>query len=71
MHSAQTTFDRTYITSTEIARRVGVSRVAVTNARRKNLLPDPIMVNEGQIFIWIRDVVEPALRSWEEARSRE
>jgi len=34
------------------------------HARRRGLLPDPIIVNGAQIFIWKRDVVRPHIDAW-------
>ncbi|QFR59653.1 hypothetical protein P6F33_gp52 [Pseudomonas phage Quinobequin-P09] len=60
--TAQQEFDEIYITSSEIGQELGVCRATLVNARRRGLLPDPIIVNGAQIFIWKRDVVRP--RTW-------
>lgn len=62
--TAQQEFDETYITSSEIGQELGVCRATLVNARRRGLLPDPIVVNGAQIFIWKRDVVRPYLDAW-------
>ena len=62
--TAQQEFDEIYITSSEIGQELGVCRATLVNARRRGLLPDPIVVNGAQIFIWKRDVVRPYLDAW-------
>lgn len=63
---AQERFDRTYITSTEIAQRLSVTRPAIHFRRKAGLLPDAITVSGNQLFIWEREPIEPHLRKWEE-----
>lgn len=63
--TAQQRFDTLYISSLEIAERMRVSRPAVLHARRRGLLPDPVCVNDGQIYIWERAIVEPYMNAWE------
>lgn len=62
--TSQQEFDEIYITSSEIGQELGVCRATLVNARRRGLLPDPIVVNGAQIFIWKRDVVRPYLDAW-------
>lgn len=62
--SAQEKFDSTYISSSEICRELGVSRAAIVNARRRGLLPDPVVVNDIQLYLWERETVRPYLDSW-------
>lgn len=62
--TAQQRFDTLYISSIAIAERMGVSRPAVLHARARGLLPDPVCVNGGQIYVWERDAVEPYLNAW-------
>lgn len=62
--TAQQEFDEIYITSSEIGQELGVCRATLVNARRRGLLPDPIVVNGAQIFIWKRDVVRPYIDAW-------
>ena len=62
--SAQQKFDETYISSSEICRQLGVSRAAIVNARRRGLLPDPIVVNDIQLYLWERETVQPYLEAW-------
>lgn len=66
--TAQDEFNRTYITSSEIGRRLGVTRTAIIQARRKGMLPDEIMVEE-QLVIWRREAVEPHIAAWERKRN--
>jgi hypothetical protein len=62
--TAQTRFDQKYITSREILRRLKITRPSISQARRRNLLPDAIEVS-GTLLIWERDKVEPYLKAWE------
>ena len=65
MLDPQREFDRTYITSSEICKRLKINRCTLLQARRKGVLPDPIQVNGSQLFIWIRNDVNAAIESWE------
>ena len=65
--TAQKTFDDTYVTSTDIARRLCVSRSAVIQARQKGKLPDPIFI-ENHLVIWERATIEPYVATWERER---
>lgn len=63
---AQERFDKTYITSSEIAQRLSVTRPAIHFRRKAGLLPNAIAVSENQLFIWEREPIEPHLRKWED-----
>ena len=60
----QERFDATYITSTEIQHDMNVSRSTLLNARKRGLLPDPIVVNDGQLFMWERSSIADNLAAW-------
>lgn len=62
--SAQEKFDNTYISSSEICRELGVTRATIVNARRRGLLPDPVIVNDIQLYLWERETVQPYLNAW-------
>lgn len=62
--NAQQRFNETYITSTELQREMNVTRAALLYARRRGTLPEPIVVNDGQLTMWERSVLEPYLREW-------
>jgi len=62
--TAQQRFDTNYITSTEIAGELQVSRTALVNARHRGLLPAPIAVNGTNIYIWERKEVRPFVDAW-------
>lgn len=62
--SAQEKFDNTYISSSEICRELGVTRATIVNARRRGLLPDPVIVNDIQLYLWERETVQPYLDAW-------
>lgn len=63
---AQQRFDAAYITSSEIAKRLNVTRPAIHFRRKAGLLPDAITVPGNQLFIWERQKIEPYLLKWEE-----
>jgi hypothetical protein len=67
--TAQQRFDRTYITSAEISRELGVNRTTVLNAKNRGLLPDAVIVNE-LLCIWERDTVRPYLDAWKLYRTK-
>lgn len=60
---AQHEFDTRYITGAEIMQRLGITRTALHNARSTGKLPDAIDI-QGQMYIWLRDSVEPYLSAW-------
>lgn len=62
--TSQQEFDEIYITSSEIGQVLGVCRATLLNARRRGILPDPIVVNGAQIFIWKRNLLQPYLDQW-------
>ena len=63
---AQERFDKTYITSREIAQRLEVTRPAIHFRRKAGLLPCAITVPGNTLTIWERESIEPHLRKWEE-----
>ncbi len=63
----QEQFDKMYVTSSEICRRVGVTRAAVIQARAKNFLPEPIIL-EGTLSLWKREDVEGQIVLWIQKR---
>ena len=62
---AQDKFDKTYITSSEIANRLNVTRPAIYFRHRNGHLPNAISVQGNQLTIWERDAIEPHLKKWE------
>jgi predicted DNA-binding transcriptional regulator AlpA len=61
---AQERFNQQYITSAEIAAECHVSRPSVMRARERRMLPEPIAVGEGNIYIWERQTVRPFIDAW-------
>lgn len=61
---AQREFNRKYVTSTEILKRLDIARSTLLLARRSGRLPNPIEI-PGQTFVWVRSEVEPYLSAWE------
>lgn len=62
--TAQEEFDEIYITSSEIGKTLGVCRATIVQARKRGMLPNPVLVNGAQIYIWKRAIVEPFLEAW-------
>ncbi len=61
---SQEEFDKKYITSTEIAKSLNVSRASVCNAVSRGLLPEPITLNNGSMTIFVRENVSPFVEAW-------
>lgn len=62
--SAQEEFDAIYITSSEICKRLRITRATIVQGRRRGLLPDPIVVNDGQLLVWKRAEIMLYLDAW-------
>lgn len=63
---AQDTFNKTYITSSEICQRLNVTRPAIHFRRKAGKLPNSISVYGQQLLIWERAQIEPHLLEWQE-----
>lgn len=63
-NTAQTRFDSVYISSGDICKLMNISRPSLLHARRRGLLPDPIVVNEGHLYLWERETVQQYLDAW-------
>lgn len=64
MSPEQITFDQQYISSTEIMNKLSVTRTAMSYARKRGLLPGAIVVNDGRLFLWEREKIEPNIEAW-------
>lgn len=64
MSAAQEYFDKTYITSAEILRDLGISRSSLLNARKRGMLPNSISLNDGRLFLWERAAIQKNLDAW-------
>jgi len=62
--TAQQRFDRLYISSAEICKVMGVNRTTVLAAKKRGLLPDPIIVNDSLVCLWERATVQPYIDAW-------
>jgi len=62
--TAQQRFDDIYITSSEIQKELGVDRSTILDARRRGMLPDPVIVTGARVFIWEREKTRPFLDAW-------
>lgn len=60
----QEVFDEKYITSSEIQKELKVNRSAILYARRRGMLPEPIVVRGSRSFIWDREKAKPFLEAW-------
>ena len=61
---AQIEFDSKYITAAQIMQDLQLTRTSLLYARRTGKLPEPIVVNDGRLFIWLRKDIEPYLDAW-------
>ncbi len=66
--TAQQKFEREYITSSEICKRLRVTRATITQGKSKGWLPDEINV-DNHLLIWERNQIEPFLVEWEKRRN--
>jgi predicted DNA-binding transcriptional regulator AlpA len=62
--TAQERFDEKYITATQIAEEVGVSRPAVLRAKQRGFLPEPISVGDTVVTVWEREIIRKHLEAW-------
>ena len=68
MSKAEEDFNNKYISSIEIASRMGVTRAAIMQARSDGRLPGSFSVCGGVVFLWERELVEPHIVKWDEIR---
>jgi hypothetical protein len=61
---AQERFNAKYISASEIAKDLRVSRPSVMRARERNALPGAVLVGDGNIYIWERETVRPFVDAW-------
>lgn len=66
--SAQQRFNEIYISSTQIMIDLNISRATLLYARTKGILKDceAISVNDGQLYLWERSLIQPKLDTWKE-----
>lgn len=64
MTKAQEQFDKLYISSGEICRDLSVTRASLTYARKRGLVPEPIVVAGTQVYLWERAEVLRNLQAW-------
>jgi hypothetical protein len=62
--TAQQRFDRTYISSYEILSELNVSRTAISQARKRGLLPNAIVSHNGVMVLWEREKIKVNLEAW-------
>lgn len=61
--SAQETFDKTYISSSEICKRLAIPRSTIASWKKTGKLPNPIEQQGENNFptFWERNTIEPIL----------
>lgn len=69
-HPSQERFDQQYITSTEICKTLLIARSMLLHARLQKKIPEPIVVNDGQIMLWERKDAQPFIDAHLAKRSR-
>lgn len=52
--ASQAKFDECYITASEITKHLGISRTGFFYGRLAGKLPDPIVANDGRLYMWER-----------------
>ena len=62
--TAQQRFDEQYISSSEIGEELQVTRSTIMAARKRRMLPDPVVVNGMHIYLWERTTVRPYIDAW-------
>ena len=61
-------FSKKYITSSEIITFLGISRAGFLYGRRSGkIMAAPIIINDGRLLIWERDVVQQDITHWKHA----
>jgi len=59
-------FDTKYITAAQIMRLMKVTRAGLLYARRAGIIPEAsVVINDGRLHIWERDIVQPYLNKWQ------
>lgn len=60
----QQRFDRLYVSSLELLTNLNVSRSAISNARKRGLLPGAIVSHNGTMILWERESIKPNIDAW-------
>jgi predicted DNA-binding transcriptional regulator AlpA len=66
-NEAQKRFDELYISSTEIASTLGINRASIFHARNRGMLPEPIIVNNSQLYLWERASIMGIIEAWKQS----
>lgn len=61
----QEEFDKKYITASEIVDRLNVSRIAIVTAKKRGILPTPIVLPGLKTQLWVRSAIKRNLDEWE------
>lgn len=62
--TSQQKFDRIYISSVEIIEKLSITRSAISQARKRGLLPEAITSHGGSMLLWEREQIQHALEAW-------
>jgi predicted DNA-binding transcriptional regulator AlpA len=62
----QSEFDKKYITAHQIMKDLGISRTALFYAKSSGKLPESVILNDGRLYIWLREDIDPILKTWKE-----
>lgn len=65
INPAQIRFNDKYITAGEICTRLQITKSSIVHARRRNMLPDPVVVPGAECYLWERDSIARYLDAWE------
>jgi predicted DNA-binding transcriptional regulator AlpA len=63
----QVEFEKKYITAHQIMVNLGISRTALFYAKTSGKLPEPIILNDGRLYIWLREEIDPILEEWKDS----
>lgn len=67
--NAQQEFDKAYVTSCEILKRVGMTSTGLCLAQDRGRFPRPTVRAGRMLGLWQRDIVEPYIRQFEQKRA--
>lgn len=63
-------FEKMFISSTEICKRLLINRSALAYARKAQNWPEPIIIDGINLHLWDREQVTPLIEEWEAKLNR-
>lgn len=63
-------FEKMFISSTEICKRLLINRSALVYARKAQNWPEPIIIDGINLHLWDREQVTPLIEEWEAKLNR-